>query len=166
MPEVRVWAAGLHLPELLEGLHHCHCTHRVQTVQTVQKCSFSTSRVSHMSHIYTYCYCLNSGTQIFASFYFFIIIIIINWTIAFFSSSLIFLHGNMTQYKVQCESLHQLSNLRRLFCCVRKWPYRFKMRSFSKIKPVLFQGLIHQKCCLWRNYNKNPSKMTVPLSSY
>ena len=31
------------------------------------------------------------------------------------------------------------------FSCVRTWPYRFKLRSFSMIKPVLFRGRLHQK---------------------
>ena len=34
---------------------------------------------------------------------------------------------------------------RRLFWCVRTWPYRSKAWTFSVIKPALFQGLIHQK---------------------
>ena len=34
---------------------------------------------------------------------------------------------------------------RRLFWCVTKCSYRFKMRSFSIIKPVLIQGIIHTK---------------------
>ena len=32
-----------------------------------------------------------------------------------------------------------------IFWCVRTWPYRSKVWTFSIIKPVLFQGLTHQK---------------------
>ena len=34
---------------------------------------------------------------------------------------------------------------RRLFWCVRMWPYRSRVWSFRIIKPVLFQSLIHTK---------------------
>ena len=42
-------------------------------------------------------------------------------------------------YKLQ--SLQQ----RRLFWCIRMQPYRSKVRSYSIIKTVLFQGMVYQK---------------------
>ena len=44
---------------------------------------------------------------------------------------------------------------RRLFWCDRTWPYQSKVWTFGIIKPVLFQGLIHQ------NVASDVSKMSA-----
>ena len=45
-----------------------------------------------------------------------------------------------------CELVHSGAALRPVFfMCVRMWPYRFKMQSFSIKKPVYLSSLIQQK---------------------
>ena len=48
-----------------------------------------------------------------------------------------------------------IRNPRRVFWCVRTWPYRCKVWTFSIIEPVLFQGLIHHKKAA-SGWGKNP----------
>ena len=48
-----------------------------------------------------------------------------------------------SQYSIQINIFNFFGL--QLFWCVRTWPYRSKVWTSSIIKPLLFQGLIHQK---------------------